>query len=223
MTKAPLTRQMMCDRLAMEFEDGWVVNLGAGIPTLCSNYDFKDKTIIYHSENGLLGYGPLAEAGHEDLYVTNAGNDYVTLLPGAAVVHHADAFAVIRGGHVDATVMGAYEVSENGDFANWKMPGKKGGAIGGAMDLAVGAKRVFVALEHTTRQGAPRLRKRCALAVTAPGVVKLVVTNLGLFEVVPEGFLLREIAPGYTPDEVQAVTEAKLAIVENLPEFRFAA
>ena len=220
MEKTPLSRQAMGNRLAMEFQDGWVVNLGIGIPTLCSNFDFKDKVIIFHSENGVIGYGPLAPEGEEDLHLVNAGGQYVSLTSGAAIVHHADSFSIIRGGYIDVTVMGAYEVAENGDFANWKTAGRKGGGIGGAMDLAVGAKRVFIALEHTTRDGTPRLVKRCTLPVTAVGVVKLVVTNLGLFEVTPKGFLLKEIAPGYTPEEVQAVTEARLIISDDLKEFQ---
>ena len=220
MEKTPLTRQAMCNRLAKEFQDGWVVNLGIGMPTLCSNYDFGEKDIVFHSENGVIGYGPLAPEGEEDLHLVNAGGQYVTLKQGAAIVHHADSFSLIRGGHLDVTVLGAYEVAENADFANWKTAGRKGGGIGGAMDLAVGAKRVFIAMEHTTRDGQPRLLERCSLPVTAVGVVKLVVTTLGLFEVIPQGFLLKEIAPGYTPEEVQAVTEARLVVPDDLTEFR---
>ena len=218
MDKKPLDRQTMCSRLAMEFQDGWVVNLGVGMPTLCSNYDFKDVDIIFHSENGVIGYGPIAKEGEEDLHLVNAGGQYTTIHKGAAIVHHADSFGLIRGGYVDVTVMGAYEVSENGDFANWRIAGREGGGIGGAMDLAVGAKRVYIALEHTTREGEPRLLKRCALPVTAVGVVTMVVTNLGLFEVSPQGFVLREIAPGYTPEEVQEVTGAELIISPDLKE-----
>ncbi len=148
-----LSRQQMCDRLAMEFGDGWIVNLGIGIPTLCSNFDFGDKEIIFHSENGVIGYGPLAASGKEDMHLVNAGGQHVTLRPGAAIVHHADSFALIRSGRIDVTVLGAYEVAENGDFANWKMAGQQGGGIGGAMDLAACAKHVFVAMEHQTRNG----------------------------------------------------------------------
>ena len=220
MERAPLDRQTMCNRLAMEFQDGWMVNLGVGIPTLCSNYDFGNRSIIFHSENGVIGYGPLAAEGKEDVDLVNAGGQNVTLVQGAAIVHHADSFALIRGGYLDVTVLGSYEVAENGDFANWKTEGRKGGGIGGAMDLAVGAKRVFVAMEHTTRDGMPRLLKRCTLPLTGAGVVKLVATNLGLFEVTPQGFLLTEAAPGYTPEDIQAVTEARLTISENLTEFR---
>ena len=218
--KTPLDRQTMCNRLAMEFRDGWVVNLGVGMPTLCSNYDFGDTDILFQSENGVIGYGPLSPEGEEDIHLVNAGGQHVTLQQGAAIIHHADSFSLIRAGYIDVTVMGAYEVAENGDFANWKTAGRKGGGIGGAMDLAVGAKRVFLALEHTTREGAPRLLKECSLPVTAKGVVTKVVTNLGLFDITPEGFVMREIAPGYTPEEVQAVTEAALTIAPDLKELR---
>jgi len=220
MEKKPLGRQTMCNRLAMEFQDGWVVNLGVGMPTLCSNYQFKNLDITFNSENGVIGYGALAPEGEEDPHLVNAGGQHVTLNKGASIIHHADSFSLIRAGYVDVTVMGAYETSENGDFANWRITGRKGGGIGGAMDLAVGAKRVFLALEHTTREGNPRLLKRCTLPVTAVGVVKMVATNLGLFEVTPQGFLMKEIAPGYTPEEVQAVTEAQLIISDDLREFR---
>lgn len=219
MTKPRLSRQAMCDRLAMEFQDGWVVNLGAGIPVLCSNYPFESKTVLFHSENGVLGYGAIVPEGEEDLHLVNAGNQYVNLIPGAAILHHADSFMLIRGGRLNVTVLGSYEVAENGDFANWKITGKKGGGIGGAMDLAVGARQVFIAMEHTTPTGAPRLRRRCSLPVTARGRVKLVVTDLGLFEVVDSRFVLREIAPGFTPEDVQEATEADLVISSTLREF----
>src|SRR5271156_1994377 len=215
-----LTRQQMCDRLAMEFGDGWIVNLGIGIPTLTSNCDFGDKAIIFHSENGVVGYGPLAAPGKEDLHLVNAGGQHVTMNPGSVIVHHGDAFGMIRGGRIDVTVLGAYEVADNGDFANWKMAGQKGGGIGGAMDLAVGAKNVFLAMEHTTRDGKPRLVERCSIPITARGVVKLVVTNLGLFEITPTGFLLREIAPGISVDEVKATTGGKLTVPNDLPTVR---
>ena len=210
----------MANRLAMEFQDGWLVNLGIGIPTLCSNFNFGDSTITFHSENGVIGYGPLAPEGEEDLHLVNAGGQHITLNAGAAIVHHADSFALIRGGYVNVTVMGAYEVAENGDFANWKTAGRKGGGIGGAMDLAVGAKQVFVAMEHTTREGQPRLVRRCNLPVTAVGAVKLVATNLGLFEITSKGFMLKEIAPGYTPEEIQAVTDATFIVSDDLREFQ---
>ena len=204
------TRQQMADRIAREFRDGWIVNLGVGMPTLCSNTDIGDRHIIYHSENGLIGYGPIAPAGQEDLNLVNAGGQNVTLHPGAAVVHHADAFAIIRSGRIDVTVLGAYEVAENGDFANWKLAGARGGGIGGAMDLAACAKRVFVIMEHLTRDGRPRLVRRCELPVTARGVVTLIATNYGLFEPGGKGFRLRELAPGIDLDELRSGTDATL-------------
>ena len=219
--KPKLERQAMCDRLAMEFQDGWIVNLGVGMPTLCSNYVDPSKDIIFHSENGVIGYGPLAPEGEEDAHLVNAGGQNVTARPGMAIVHHADSFALIRGGMIDVTVLGAYEVSENGDFANWRIPTRKGGGIGGAMDLAACAKRVFIAMEHTTRDGKSKLLQRCRLPITAPGAVKLLATDLGLFEIVPEGFKLKEHAPGWTPDEIQELTEAKLIVANDLTEFRF--
>jgi 3-oxoacid CoA-transferase B subunit len=211
-----LTRQQMADRVAREFQDGWIVNLGVGIPTMCSNTDIGDRDITYHSENGVIGYGPVAAEGFEDLNLVNAGGQNVTLKPGAAVVHHADSFGVIRGGHIDATVMGAYQVSMTGDFANWKLGGQKGGGIGGAMDLAACAKRVFIILEHVTRKNEPRLVTACDLPVTARGVVTLVMTNYGLFEPTRDGFRLREIAPGLTVDAVRATTGGVLTVGDGL-------
>ncbi|ETW99923.1 3-oxoacid CoA-transferase subunit B [Candidatus Entotheonella palauensis] len=219
--KPKLKRQQMCDRLAMEFQDGWIVNLGVGMPTLCSNYVDPSKDIIFHSENGVIGYGPLAPEGEENPHLVNAGGQNVTSRPGMAIVHHADSFSLIRGGMIDVTVLGAYEVSENGDFANWRIPVRKGGGIGGAMDLAACAKRVFIAMEHTTRDGKSKLLHRCQLPITAPGAAKLLATDLGLFEIGPEGFVLREYAPGWSPDEIQDLTEAKLVIPDDLKAFRF--
>ncbi len=210
-----LSRQQMADRIARAFEDGWIVNLGVGIPTMCSNTPI-DADIIYHSENGVIGYGPIAAEGAEDMHLVNAGGQHVTLRPEAAVVHHADSFAIIRGGRIDVTVMGAYEVACNGDFANWKIAGAKGGGIGGAMDLAACAKRVFIILEHTTRSGEARLVERCALPVTARGVVKLVATNYGLFAPAGDGFRLLEIAPGVSVDEVRATTGGRLHVADGL-------
>ena len=209
--KTKLNRQQIANRLAKEFEDGWLVNLGIGIPTLCSNYEQPGKTIIYHSENGVIGYGPIQKKGEEDIHLVNAGGQYITLIPGASIVDHADSFAIIRSGRLDLTVMGAYEVAENGDFANWKTLGRKGGGIGGA-------KRVFLGLQHTTRDGTPRLRSTCSLPPTAKGVAKLVCTDLGLFEITTNGFLLKEIAPGYAPAEVQAMTDAQIIVSNSLKE-----
>jgi 3-oxoacid CoA-transferase B subunit len=203
-------RQQMADRLAREFQEGWIVNLGVGIPTLCSNTDIGDRDIIYHAENGVIGYGPVLPPGEEDLHLVNAGGQNVSLRPGAAIIHHADSFAIIRSGRIDVTVMGAYEVAANGDFANWKVGGARGGGIGGAMDLAACAKRVFIILEHATRKGEPRLLRACTLPVTARGVVTLVATNLGLFAPTGEGFAVRELAPGVSFEAAQRATGAPL-------------
>jgi len=211
-----LERQQIADRLAQEFQDGWIVNLGVGMPTMCSNTPIGDREIIYHSENGVIGYGPVLPAGQEDVHLVNAGGQNVSLNPGAAVVHHADSFAIIRSGRIDVTVLGIYEVACNGDFANWKVAGAKGGGIGGAMDLAACAKQVFVILEHATRDGKPRLLTKCALPVTARGVVTTVATNLGLFTPQGDAFLLREIAPGVTVDEVRAATGAPVMVSPTL-------
>lgn len=202
----PWSRQQMAERLAREFEDGWVVNLGVGMPTLIADVPLGDREVTFHAENGVIGYGPVAPPGQEDLHLVNAGGQNVTLLPGAAIVHHADSFALIRGGRMDVTVMGAYEAAANGDFANWKVRGAKGGGIGGAMDLAASAKRVFLMMEHRTRDGAPRLLPRCTLPVTARGVVTLVATDLGLFAPAGEGFMVRDLAPDVALDEVRAAT-----------------
>ena len=213
-----LNRQQMADRVAREFQDGWIVNLGVGIPTLCSNTDIGGRDITYHSENGIIGYGPVAPAGEEDLNLVNAGGQNVTMKPGGSVVHHADSFGVIRGGHIDATVMGAYQVSMTGDFANWKLKGQKGGGIGGAMDLAACARRVFIILEHVTRDGSPRLVTACDLPVTARGVVTLVATNYGLFQPAGDGFRLLEIAPGLTVDDIRTATGGTLTVADTLKE-----
>ena len=204
------SRQEMADRLAREFQDGWIVNLGVGIPTLCSNTDIGDRDITYHAENGVIGYGPVLPEGQEDLHLVNAGGQNVSLKPGAAIVHHADSFGIIRSGRIDVTVMGAYEVSAGGDFANWKLAGQLGGGIGGAMDLAASAKRVFIILEHSTRAGASRLLPACTLPVTARGVVTLVATNLGLFAPNGAGFTALELAPGVTFEAAAAATAAPL-------------
>jgi 3-oxoacid CoA-transferase B subunit len=205
------SRQQMADRLVAEFRDGWIVNLGVGIPTLCSNTGLGGRDVVFHSENGVVGYGPVLPEGQEDLHLVNAGGQNVSLSPGAAIVHHADSFAIIRSGRIDATVMGAYEVAANGDFANWKVAvNAKGGGIGGAMDLASCARRVFLLLEHTTRRGAARLVMRCALPVTARRVVTLIATNYGLFEPKGEAFRAVELAPGIALDEARAATGAPL-------------
>jgi 3-oxoacid CoA-transferase B subunit len=214
-----LERQQIADRVAQEFQDGWIVNLGVGMPTMCSNTPITTD-IIYHAENGVIGYGPVLPAGEEDLHLVNAGGQNVSLNPGAAIVHHADSFGIIRSGRIDVTVLGIYEVACNGDFANWKVAGANGGGIGGAMDLAACAKQVFVILEHTTRDGSPRLLTQCALPVTARGVVTLVATNLGLFKPMGDRFLLREIAPGVSVEEVRAASGAPIEVPADLKTIR---
>lgn len=204
----PWSRTQMAERLAREFHDGWVVNLGVGMPTLITDVPMGDKEIIFHAENGVIGFGPVAPEGQEDIHLVDASRRYVTLPPGAAIVDHADSFALIRGGRIDVTVLGSYEASANRDFANWKVRGSKGGVIGGAMDLASCAKNVFIMMEHRTRDGSSRMLPECSLPVTARGVVKLVVTELGLFEPTGSAFKLRDLAPGVTIEEVRAATAA---------------
>lgn len=215
-----LTRDLMAARVAAEFQDGWIVNLGVGMPTMCSDFVQAERRVMFHSENGVIGYGRAAAEDEVDPHVVNAGVQPVILQSFASIVHHADAFAIIRAGRLDVGVLGAYEAAANGDFANWKMEGRAGGGIGGAMDIAACARRIFLLMEHTTRDGAPRLLRTCNLPVTARGVVKLVVTDLGVFEPRGESFLLREIAPGHTVDEVAAVTGAPLTAAPDLCEVR---
>jgi 3-oxoacid CoA-transferase B subunit len=215
-----LSRDLMAARVAAELQDGWVVNLGLGMPTTVSDFIPVDRRVIFHSENGLIGYGRRATEEEVGPYVVNAGVQPVELTPFASVVHHADSFALIRGGRLNAAVLGAYEVAANGDFANWRLAGRKGGGIGGAMDIAACAQRVFILMEHTTRDNAPRLLDRCTLALTAPGVVTRVFTDLGVFEPAGDGFRLCEIAPGWSPEDVQALTGAPLIVSDRVPEMQ---
>lgn len=211
MTTAGLTRELIALRVARELRDGMVVNLGIGLPTLVANFLPADATIVLHAENGILGYGGIVTDESEfDQDLINAGGQPVTLIPGAAFFDSATSFAMIRGGHVDVTVLGGLQVSAKGDLANWAVPGRGGGAIGGAMDLAVGARRVIVAMEHTTREGGPRILEECTYPLTARACVDLIVTNLAVIEVTAEGLVLREVAPGVSVEDVQAVTAARL-------------
>ena len=219
--KQPLTREQMAAVLAQNMGYGWIVNLGIGIPTNVSNFLLPEQEIVLHSENGVIGYGRLAGEGEEDPDVVNASaTQPVTLNPGAAIVHHADSFAVIRRGMIDVTCLGAYQVAPDGSFANWKTtnePWNNLGGIGGAMDLASSAKQIYLALEHTPRDGEPRLVEKCTLPVTAPSGVTLVVTNLAVVAVRNGKFVLEQHAPGYTAEEIQSVTGAPLEIS---PDFR---
>ena len=203
-------------RVAQELRDGMTVNLGIGLPTLVSNFLPDGMQIMLQAENGTLGYGHIAEDGEFDQDLINAGGQPVTLIPGASFFSSADAFAMIRGGHIDLTILGALQVSAGGDLANWAVAGRVGGAIGGAMDLAAGARRVIVAMEHTTHEGAPRILEECTYPLTARGVVDLIVTNLAVIEVTSDGLVLRELAPGVQVQEVQELTAARLAVPADL-------
>ncbi len=216
--KSGLSRELIALRAAKELKSGYYVNLGIGLPTLVSSYIPEDVEVIIHSENGILGFGRLASEEEIDPDLINAGSQPVTLKPGAAFFDSADAFAMMRGGHVDLAVLGAFQVSEKGDLANWMMSGKKLGSIGGSMDLVCGVKEVIVTMEHTTNAGEPRIVKKCTYPLTARHTVNLIITNLAVIKVTPEGLLLKEVAPGVTPAEVQAVTEPRLKIARDLRE-----
>ena len=214
---AGLTRELIALRVARELRDGMAVNLGIGLPTLVSNYLPPNHGVLLQAENGILGYGAIREDGF-DRDLINAGGQPVELRPGASFFHSGDSFSMIRGGHIDVAVLGGLEVSARGDLANWSIPERGGGGIGGAMDLAVGARRVIVAMEHTTRKGRPRIRERCDYPLTASACVDLVVTDLAVIDVVAGGLLLSEVAPGVTPEQVQAATAAPLAYSPDLCE-----
>jgi 3-oxoadipate CoA-transferase beta subunit len=206
-----LTRDQIAARAAADIPDGWYVNLGIGVPTLIANYVAADKEVIFHSENGLLGVGPKPDDEHIDPWVINAGKQYVTLLQGASTFDSADSFGIIRGGHLDLAVLGGYEVAENGDLANWSTGANDAGpAVGGAMDLGAGAKQVWVLMDHTTKSGQPKLVEKCSYPLTALGSVTRIYTNLGVIDITPKGFVLREAAPGLTFEDVQARTGATL-------------
>jgi 3-oxoacid CoA-transferase B subunit len=202
----------MALRVAKEFEDGMVVNLGIGIPTLTSEYVPDDREVVFHSENGVLGFGHILPAGEGQPTLVNASGQPVERVPGTCFMDHSESFAIVRGGFLDCSVLGGLQVAENGDLANWMVPEKRIGTIGGAMDLALGAKKVIVVMSHTTKEGGFKIVKRCTYPLTGGACVNLIVTDIAVIEVTAEGLVLNEFAPEWTPEEIQVVTEPELII-----------
>lgn len=218
-----LTREQMAQRAALELNDGDYVNLGFGLPNLISSYLRDGMTVYFHSENGILGMGPRSLPGEEDFDVVDAMKVPVTLIPGAVFFNQLEAHLMTRGGHLDLAILGAFQVSEKGDIANWKIPGSKGsGGIGGAMDIAVGDHRLIVLMEHTSKDGQPKIVRTCTYPVTALECVNTIITDVAVIEVTPEGLELREVAPGWTPQEVQAITEPRLIFRDPVAQMQFA-
>jgi 3-oxoacid CoA-transferase B subunit len=221
--KPRLTREQIAQRAARELPDGAYVNLGWGIPNLIADHLPRGITVYFHSENGILGMGRRAKPGEEDYDLVDAMKVPVTLVAGASFFHQADAHLMTRGGHLDVAVLGGFQVSEKGDLANWKIPGAKGpGGIGGAMDIAAGAKTLMVCMEHTTKESAPKIVRECTYPLTGLACVKTIVTDLAVIDVKPSGLMLREAAPGWTAEDVQQLTGARLMAADRVPEMRFA-
>ena len=217
--KARLTREQVAQRAALELPDGAYVNLGWGIPNLIADYLPKNITVYFHSENGILGMGRRARPGEEDYDLVDAMKVPVTLIRGASFFHQADAHLMTRGGHLDVAVLGGFQVSEKGDLANWKIPGAKGsGGIGGAMDIAAGAKTLIACMEHVTKDGSPKIVKQCTYPLTGLACVDTIVTDLAVIDVKPQGLVLREVAPGWTVEEVRKATGAPLIASGLVPE-----
>ncbi len=217
--KERLDRAIIAMRVAKELPAGACVNLGIGIPTLVSMFVDDESVVFYHSESGVLNCGPLAEEGNEDIDLINAGGQFLQPVPGMAYFSSVDAFAMIRGGHVDVTVLGAHQVSATGDLANWMLPERGVGNIGGAMDLAAGADKVIVAMEHNDRAGNPKVVEECDFPLTGRGCVSLIVTDVAVMQPTADGMVLREVAPGWTPEDVQSVTGARLIIPDDMTEY----
>ncbi|MFT5891295.1 MAG: 3-oxoacid CoA-transferase subunit B [Dokdonia sp.] len=213
-----LDKNQIAQRIAQEVKNGYYVNLGIGIPTLVANYVRNDIEVEFQSENGVLGMGPFPFEGDEDADIINAGKQTITTLPGASFFDSATSFSMIRGKHVDLTILGAMEVADNGDIANWKIPGKMVKGMGGAMDLVASAENIIVAMMHTNKAGQSKLLSTCSLPLTGVGCVKKVVTNLAVLEVTPDGFLLLERAPGVSIEEIKNATEGHLTIPDEVPE-----
>ena len=219
MPKARLTREQIAERAALELPGGAYVNLGWGIPNLIAAYVPNDVLVYFHSENGILGMGPRAKAGEEDYDLVDAMKVPVTLVPGAAYFSQVDAHVMTRGGHLDICILGGLQVSERGDLANWRVPGAKGaGGIGGAMDISVGAERLIVTMEHNAKDGQRKIVKACSYPLTAIECVNTIITDLAVIDVTADGLVLREVAPGFTPEEVQQQTEPKLRYDGKVPE-----